>query len=221
MPVAIRRYYRQLEFQRYYKYLIHSKGGKIMILGCGRSGTTYTSKLFKSYGYSVGHERLGKHGISSWLLVSDKKEVFLGPSYYQLSELDLPSVHQVRHPVKTIASCQSTGHQSWEFLSDEISIDLNKDSKILRGMKYWLYWNLKAEERAIYTYRVENLEESFPKLLEIGGFSTNQKVQKIVSKKTNTRPHSSLEWKDLIKEDENLTNKIKKLALRYGYEIND
>jgi hypothetical protein len=37
-----------------------------IIVGCCRSGTGYMSALFTACGYDVGHERLGKHGISSW-----------------------------------------------------------------------------------------------------------------------------------------------------------
>ncbi|MEL7422698.1 MAG: hypothetical protein AAFN81_06895, partial [Bacteroidota bacterium] len=119
VPVSIRNLYRELEFRYNYRAVRKRNQEKIMIIGCGRSGTTYTSKLFKSFGYEVGHERLGKNGISSWMLVSDQTQVPIGPSFKDLRSLELPIVHQVRHPIKAISSLQATGHISWKFLASE------------------------------------------------------------------------------------------------------
>ncbi|MEO0878065.1 MAG: hypothetical protein AAFY48_25970, partial [Bacteroidota bacterium] len=94
----------------------------------------------------------------------------------------------------------------------------SKDFAVLRGMKYWYYWNQLAEERASFTYRVENLDEVLPDLLRIGGFPTQFIQNHDVAKTTNTRPHSGLGWEDLRKEDEGLTKKIIEMAVRYGYQ---
>lgn len=193
----------------------------IAILGCGRSGTTYTSELFKQYGYRVGHERLLLHGISSWLLTSDQEKVLWGPSRSEIVRLGLPLVHQVRDPLKVISSCQATSQQSWDFLAAEISI-ARDDSTVLKGMKYWYYWNLKSEQLASFTYRVEELDTIFPQLCQIGSFEMKNLMGSQVDaleKNVNTRRHSQLSWKDIELEDYALASKIRDLAIRYGYEI--
>lgn len=219
IPLAVREKYRAIEFRRNRRLLQQTEESRIMIIGCGRSGTTFTSKLFKAHGFSVGHERLLQHGISSWLLVSNQDTVHIGPSYSEIKDLGLPVVHQVRHPIKAIASFLSTGHKSWEFIANEIPIDYDNDNKVLRGMKYWYYWNLMAEKKATFTYQVEKLDEVFPELLRIGQFPVSFAKGEEVAKTTNTRPHSILNWDDLKNENIELTNKIIDLAKRYGYDV--
>jgi hypothetical protein len=41
---------------------------RLLVTGCPRSGTTYTSRFFKKCGKDVPHEAEGKDGIVSWLL---------------------------------------------------------------------------------------------------------------------------------------------------------
>ena len=220
IPLAIRNLYRRIEFDYNYKLINRRTVSKIMIIGCGRSGTTYTSKLFNSLGYKVGHERLERNGISSWLLVSNQQKVFIGPSFEELKSLNLPVVHQVRHPLKAISSFQATGHQSWQFLAYEIPINYEEDSKVLKGMKYWYYWNLMAEEKSSFTYQVENLDDVFPELLKAGQFTAVVDKRNEVAKTTNTRSHIGLSWRDLRREDPVLTDKIIVLAKKYGYQDN-
>lgn len=86
-------------------------------------------------------------------------------------------------------------------------------------MKYWYHWNIKAEKKSQYTYQVENFENEFPKLLEIGKFDIDSNYKNSIGKKVNTRKHISLSWEDLKKEDEKLCNDIIELAIKYNYEI--
>jgi hypothetical protein len=52
------------------------KNKKILITGCPRSGTTYTSKLLQRCGKDVTHEhRIGEDGIVSWLLTPTIEDV--------------------------------------------------------------------------------------------------------------------------------------------------
>ena len=171
-------------------------------------------------GYDISHERLRKDGISSWYLVSDQKEVPLGPTYKQIKKLNLILVHQIRHPLMAISSMQAMGKPSWKFLSNEIPINIGKDSKILMAMKYWYYWNLKAEKKANISYSVENIDSVLPELLSNANFSSSIKNEIVTNRKTNTRKHSNLNWSDLEREDYELTQKIKKMGIKYGYKVN-
>jgi hypothetical protein len=113
---------------------------------------------------------------------------------------------------------QASSWISFKFLSNEIPIDFENDSKILKAMKYWYYWNLKAENKAVFTYQIEEFDKHLNQLLRIGKFFS-VKNESVINTKTNTRKHIYLSWDDLYKEDEVLTNNIKNLAIKYGYKI--
>ena len=193
--------------------------GRIAITGCGRSGTTYTSQLFKTFGYSIGHESLERHGISSWCLAPDTLERCWGPSSQEVRRLRIPLVHQVRQPLNVIASISTASERSWRFIAKFIPIDAD-DSITLKGMKYWFYWNQLAETRAELTYRVEDIDSRLPELFRIGGFNDSRRDTPLVSKlpkNVNRRDHSSLTWQALEAEDAKMTEQIRELATRYGY----
>lgn len=207
------------QIQIYRNIIFPHREGRIAIIGCGRSGTTYTSKLFKAFGYSVGHEALGKHGISSWCLVPDTRQRCWGPSLRELARLKLPFVHQVRHPLKVIASIATFGSHSWEFISNFIPIEKD-DTLTQMCMKYWYHWNLLAEKRAKLTYQVELIEDALPKLLTIGGFDESRfdlAVVRGLRNDVNRRDHESTTWDSLEKEDPKLAEQIRELATRFGY----
>jgi len=165
----------------------------LVITGCGRSGTKFISAHL-----DLGHEKLGRNGVSAWQATVD-----LNPIYTLKSDDFI--LHQVRHPIPTISSCHAfVMEESWNLIEDNIPSVKKSDSLLLKCMKYWYYWNLMAEKRALATYRVED-------------------IQSKQSKKTNTRKnwtrYRKVSWADLQAEDPELTRKIKLLATNYGYEI--
>jgi hypothetical protein len=221
--ITLRKFYNILRFLIISYQLYLRKNKKLIIIGCGRSGTKFTSHLFKEIGLRIGHEKLEKHGISSWCLVPDTHKMLWGPSFKLLGYLKMPIIHQVRHPLDVISSVRTvfSNDRSWEFIREFIPI--NRDESLtLRCMKYWYFWNLKAENKSIFTYRVENIESELKKILEIGKFDGNYNISEVsrkISKKVNSRQHNNLSWKELKIVDERLTSKIIDLAKRYGYEI--
>jgi hypothetical protein len=208
---------RKIETLFYSTY--YTKRRKIIcITGCGRSGTTFSSKVLKQMGLSIGHERLRKDGISSWYLVSKNKKVPLGPSLHDLRKMDKVIIHQVREPLASISSMLSTGSPSWRFLSGEIPISIKNDSKILRAMKYYYYWNLQTEDIADVRIKAENFLQEIEKTLlkhQILFSTNNVTINK--GTKVNTRKHAKLTWADLENEDEALASKISLLGKKYGY----
>jgi len=200
---------------------LNHREGQIAIIGCGRSGTTYTSQLFKAFGYSIGHESLERHGISSWCLVPDTAERCWGPTSQELRRLRIPRVHQVRHPLNVIASISTATERSWQFIANFIPIDAD-DSITLKGMKYWLYWNQLAETRAELTYRVEDIDSVLPDLFQIARFNESCSDTRLISKvpkNINRRDHGSLTWQAIEAEDASMTKQIRELATRYGYTL--
>lgn len=85
-----------------------------LITGFARSGTRYMSQLFKSFGFDIRHERMGRDGISSWIFGGRNTDVkyYLpvvstinrtpkpDPKFYEFDEVFVV----VREPIKTISS---------------------------------------------------------------------------------------------------------------------
>ena len=86
----------------------------LLITGCARSGTTFITKFFQLNGYDMRHEREGHFGVVSWPMTADSKRTPWGPGYdrYLFKHI----FHQVRHPLKTIASAKNEPQRSWAFI---------------------------------------------------------------------------------------------------------
>lgn len=201
---------------------------KIIITGCGRSATQYISKVCQLGGKDIQHELSGKDGVSSWYATfsdtSDPTHKIKIPYYKEAIVL-----HQVRNFLKTIESCQVFENDSWntwEYISKHIPEINLKDSLIKRCMIYWHYWNLKAEEKAVWTYKVEDLliPVNFDRFCATTGIDSNYKsdmlkVPKNLNKKYRKRFYPKLTLLDLFDTDYHLSDRILRQAKRYGYEV--
>lgn len=165
----------------------------IVIIGCGRSGTKFISRHL-----GLGHEKLEDSGLACWQSVVD------GNGIYDIQPGDFV-LHQVRNPLEVISSCHTILMQeSWDLIHEHIPSINEDDSLLSKCMKYWYYWNRMAEDRALVTYRVEDVSSD-------------------VSQITNTRQkwdtYKRVEWADLKREDRKLWKAIRKLAATYGYDV--
>ncbi len=206
---------RAVRVRRFLQPSLRDSGLKI--IGCGRSGTTYTAKTLQQLGLDFGHERLRLNGIASWYLGSGQARVPFGPSMKQLAWLDVPVVHQVREPLSAISSCLAIGKPSRYFLRNESPV-FWAESRLCFAMRYWFYWNQKCERIASYTYQVEELDNHLAEILSIGGFKVPERHEHSkVSRKTNARSHPIVNWNQVFEEDSVLAAEIQELGKRYGY----
>lgn len=202
----------------YINFLLPKNKTLIVITGCGRSGTTFSTKLLDQMGLRIGHERFKRDGVSSWFLVSQIDKAPLGPSLKDLKKHKPLIIHQVREPLAAISSMQSLGSPSWRFLESLIPISLQNDSKVLLAMKYYYYWNLKTEEIARNRVKVEDFGERIKDILDQHNIEYKDiNVTLNQKSKVNTRLHSKLSWDDLYEEDRVLAEKIKILGKKYNY----
>ncbi len=189
----------------------------LLITGCGRSGTNYISDFLKANGLDIGHESEGKDGISSWLMTVEDDNPPFGPSAVDYSFEH--TIHQVRNPIDTISSGLTIKEISWDYIKKYIPIGAG-DSTLLKASKYWYYWNVLAEKKAEFTYKVEEIELVLPKIINLAGKGKLKKESLFsVSKKTNSREHKSITIDEIKKEDAVLCKNIIALANRYGYKI--
>src|SRR5579862_7417160 len=125
----------------------------LRILSCAHGGTTYMSALLNMSGLSLEHERLREHGIVSW------KQVPLEGHFEH-------TFHQVRDPLKVIGSLYNREFNNdyfWNFVY--LYTPINKHLPLLvRCSLYYYHWNLLAEAKSEYTYKIEHIDVEFHNL---------------------------------------------------------
>lgn len=216
---------------------------KLLITGCGRSGTFYSTEVWRSLGLDIRHERpvshhgiMGEDGASSWLMAVNDPNPPFGPSATDY-KFDVV-VHQVRNPLKVIASVAqfilAKGQYAPDYIERNIpETQINPDEKILdekqqlilQAARYWYYWNLTAQQKATTTIQIEQLPDKLPLLCELTGIEYQENVLENIAKDVNNR-HLYLneklwtvDWEELRNLDLYLTDKILNLAASYGYDF--
>lgn len=131
---------------------------EILVTGCPRSGTRYTAAMFCRHGVRIGHERVYAHGTSDWRLapVAHRAKI---------------SIHQVRDPLKVIASLQTIKAASMQLAAKFVELDAedtkSKPYSLITCAKMWLHWTELAQENCEFWHRVENIQQAWPKLQRI------------------------------------------------------
>lgn len=157
---------------------------RLLVTGCGRSGTKYTSFVLRRLGLDVPHERLGADGLSSWCLAVEAGSVPWGPPGTGLAFDHV--FHQIRHPLAVIASCATFTESSWSFIREHVPLRAG-ESPLVQGARYWYHWNLHAETISTWRYRVEELPRVFERFCAILGVASDPRALEQVTTDVNTR----------------------------------
>lgn len=165
-------------------------GRRLLVTGCGRSGTKYTSLLLTRGGIDVPHEqRLGADGICSWLLAARDRPAPWGP---QPSTVRFEyTVHLVRDPLKAIPSITTLNDEAWAFIAGDVSIDAG-DAPLRRAAKYWYHWNEMVEDEADLRMRIEDLPDAAEALGPVLGIAFDPRRAEDVPRDLNTRRHGKV-----------------------------
>lgn len=213
----------------------------MLVTGCGRSGTLYATEVWRKIGLDIRHERpvppngvMGEDGIASWYMAVDDPYPPYGPGGYQYSFDYI--IHQVRHPLKVIASVAQfilrVDANSRQYIERNCAETRLTDKQmqlgdgerlVLQSALYWYYWNQLAESKADITLQVEKLTSNLPRLCqEIGVEYRSDDLDKIpntVNERQNYIRETPwvLSWEDIKQLDEKLYVNIFEQAKRYGY----
>ncbi len=138
----------------------------IIGLGCGRSGTTYLTKILNLMGYDIGHEKYGKNGMVSSLHAGKKKR----ESFKKYTNPF--TIHIVRDPLKVIHSMACIDLLPYrkgldvyynEFDNGKVKRPANnldiRTRQIIAATNYWIDWNQMIENSfdIDLTIRVEDI----------------------------------------------------------------
>lgn len=188
------------------------KRKKCVIIGCGRSGTSYISKVLSETGLDIQHETSGVDGSANWYRTPYPR-IWLKLRHEFI-------VHQVRNPLNCISSCQTLNEHSWTKINRHISFS-SEEPLVLRCAKYWYHWNVMAEPKSDLLIRLENLENDLPALCKVLNVHFDERVLESVSQKTNTRENNyeTVTWEMINEFSPEYHDKCKELALKYGYSI--
>jgi hypothetical protein len=197
---------------------------ELLVTGCGRSGTTYISQLLTLSGLDIPHELMGEHGVASWYMAVDSKEAPHGPGAKGFHFKRV--YHQVRHPLDVISSWRinipSADKKVWAFICSHISEISLSEPILVKCAKYWYYWNLEAEKKAHWRYRIEDIDAIFPFLCRNLGIEYSSEVLNMVPKDSNRWANypDRVTWAELKAAlDPKDYRNITRMAKNYGYEV--
>ena len=198
---------------------------KFVIIGTGRSGTTYIAELLTECGIPCGHEtifdyrgitkRFGYKGDVSWLALP------------YLSNFNGTVLHQTRHPMKVINSLLGINfftHNSFEpFRNFASQYFYFSGDEVNDAMRWYTNWNTWCEEYASFRFKVEELDEMYADLLKainINDINIQERFRIALNKKeksTNTRAKMNLTFSDLPNGRDK--DALLEISQKYGYQI--
>jgi hypothetical protein len=191
-----------------------------LVTGCGRSGTHFTAKFLALNGLDMGHEATGAQGAVGWLCASPDFCRARGAVFHK-------TLHQIRHPVPTIASLQTFSARAWDYIFD-LTPQCRHPSRPVAAARYWLHWNNLALSNAALSVRLEDfrgkpaetvaaLSDFFgkrldPSLITVAeSYGDSRKSRRDYGHKTNLS--------EVRREDEATWRGIEALAARFGYDL--
>lgn len=206
---------------------------KVLITGCGRSGTTYMASVLRKAGLAVRHEVMGDDGCSSWYFAP--REVPWFPPAHKSDpnkrhadgivdvEFDI-TLHVVRHPIKVIPSAFATFEKAnWKFVGQFIKDIDPRYPRLVNAIRYWLRWNkLVSKERPdAYRFRIEDIDTEWPVILDLLGQPqcSVPDVSRTINRNSGFRAAPKVTWEQLESVDALSVCAVKRYAKELGYEL--
>lgn len=197
---------------------------KLLVTGCGRSGTNYTAEVLMRSGYDIKHEKPGVHGCVSWPMAVNSYSPW-GP----MSNDDFEHVfHQVRNPLNVINSwivnISNLKRDEWQFIRRHVPEIKEDDSVIVSAVKYWIYWNKMADAISEWRYRIEDFKEILPEFMQRAEIEIDLNEFDKIATNFNTWSEitTKLTWEQLKNElPDELYKLLENLSNEYGYAITD
>ena len=197
-----------------------------LIIGHPRGGTGYASRLFKTFGFDVGHEFVHSTGISSWCFVTpDGYNIWTDCS--RRSEYNFKwTFRAIRNPLSIINSLTKNNEDttSVQLFEKWSGFKLTEKDPLHRAVQRYLYWEDTIEywnDYIDFTFRVENQQKELFNYLQSIKYEPyfhlgeNRINEHIVGRNINTRSKDKeYTLKDI---SEKYQEKIVEKMVKYGY----
>ena len=204
---------------------------KILVVGHPRTGTGYMSALLTSAGLDVGHERIGKDGISCWLFATEDDNYACGAmgdikgKTRKNFEFDY-IIHNVKNPftcMSSIVNVEDAAPRSYQYRRKHVYINDN-GTRLEKAVQSFLGWHELIEKKikADCVIQVENAPEQLAGFLIRSGILKSVSYQSMPSEKYNTR-RDDKNYKEIEQQEWDLLPVGLKLKLdafceKYGYD---
>lgn len=160
--------------------LFHGTPMKLLVTGCGRSGTQYTAAVLEALGIRTTHERVytpdlipgdetSLKTIAERWQNTDAECSWLAAPFIPYLPEDVIVLHQVRHPLKVIRCWAShrllSKPAETSLYARRVMPELEGRGDVEGAATYWYSWNLMIEANLSLSgrcsntlrYRVENV----------------------------------------------------------------
>lgn len=208
----------------------------LVITGCQRSGTMYTSVLLSAAGFTCGHERYFRIDREEGFPEGTEGLIESSSSALHALRGNEVVVCQLRHPLRVAASMIERGTltptrrvrhlpPSGRWIAAIIPELQEEEEELRRVLLYWTEWNRRVLERARVRWRVEKIDPSnIEYALTLAGHELGtmerdriQRALYFVPSSVNTSdPTSELTW-DAV-PDSPIKDKARELAEEVGYD---
>lgn len=200
-----------------------------LIIGHPRGGTAYSSRLFKTFGFDVGHESVCSTGISSWCFVTpDGWNVWTDKEKRKQYEFKWTFL-AIRNPLNVISSLvreNNSNSQSLYYFEKWAGYKLTEENEINRAVQRYLQWEDTIEywnDYIDFTFRVEDQQKDLFDHLRFIGYDPYYHLgeehisEHIVKRNINTRPKTKILTLEDI--DGKYREKVKEKMIKYGYSL--
>lgn len=193
---------------------------KFLILGHPRSGTGFMAKLFQGFGYDIGHEKMGKDGISSWMFAVEDKQVFGDKSLYRKDFTFDIVIMSMRNPLDIVCSTYYTASDlSLIFRKKHINLEgINKLEMTVKSVLEW-YKIIESQKPNLKLYvdkaPEKVLSDFFKKIENRHQVAPTKKI----NNKVNARSHPPMNL-SFIKDNcnQNLVDEFVNFCKIHGYK---
>ena len=204
------------------------KNKDFLVIGHPRGGTGYSSKLFKTFGFDIGHETMGSTGISSWCFVTPDGYNAWGDCNKR-NEYNFKWIFRaVRNPLNVINSLVKNNEdlKSVYLFERWSGYQLTEIDPLKKAIQRYLHWEdtieyyndfidfefrVEDQQKDLYNYLLSIKYEPF---YHMGAEAINEHI---VGRNINTRPKSKVFTLDDIKGE--YKEKVIKKMLKYGYSL--
>ena len=199
-----------------------------LIIGHPRGGTGYCSKLFKTYGFDVGHEKVYSSGISSWCFVTPDGYNAWG-DYSKRNEYNFKwTLRAIRNPLDTINSLIENNKEgkSIPLFEKWSGYKLTEIDPLKKAIQRYLYWEDTIEycnDFIDFEFRIEDQQKDLYNYLKSIGYEPFYHMgdgtinEHVVGRNINTRPKTQVFTLDDIKGE--YKEKVIEKIIKYGYSL--